>query len=100
MVLKNFTVKEQIWYMSKNNDKTKDLVKIKAESPTMHITGAQRKLTDYSKGDSMAALVLNTEQWGRIRWQLSILNKKKRVQIKVQSWRSPSHIQESANTLR
>lgn len=63
--------------MSKNNDKTKDFVKIKAESQTMHITGARRKLTDCSKGDSMVTLLLNTEQWGRMRWQLSILNKKK-----------------------
>lgn len=88
------------WYMSKNNDETKDLVKIKAESLTMHIAGTQRKLTDCSKRDSMVALVLNTEQWGSTRWQLSRLHKKKRVQIKVQSWKSLSYIQESANTLR
>lgn len=36
------------------------------------------ELTDCSKGVSMVALALNTEQWGRMRWQLSILNKKKK----------------------
>lgn len=46
MVLKNFTVKEKILGIPKSNNKTKDFVRILAETQTMHITGGQRRLTD------------------------------------------------------
>lgn len=39
---------------------------------------SSEELTDCSKGDSIVALALNTEQWGRMRWPLSILNKKQK----------------------